>query len=557
MVIAIGSEDKVPIDASFRISAGPGAGKTHWLIEHIKDVITHSNKLGVVKKVACITYTNVGTDTIRKRLNFDDGCVEVSTIHSFLFANVVNPYAYLVADEIGLDTENMVIVDEQNYMSQDYAYSLLKKKGKTWIDAEVYNKALCECLWHYDKHQFTDFKPKRAKQVRRGGKSYFIPNSAYMYYKECLWSKGELSYDDILYVSWLILSKYPQIYKLLLSRYPYIFVDEFQDTIPYVVDFLQRMGNEGAIVGVVGDKAQAIYEFAGATVTQFDDFSVPRLQDYAIHGNRRSTVQIVNLLNAVRTEFKQDPLSGLEGDMPVLLVGDTLDCYQMSLEICGTDDVRSLAYQNIVANSMQTRNGDMPLTNILDADFDSDAERQKKIKVLIKAVELSRMGDLRNAWHQLDILDKDRTVSIVYLRKMLIGYEQFVEGSLMDFYSFVNGSLGLGLKPLRKGKSKTYYQDHSYREAALSVKGADADNYHKTIHKSKGDEFDNVFVVLKEEQDLDFMTEPKLNEDVSHRVYYVGISRAINRLFIGTPSLSANREERIKEIKLPIKVVRL
>ena len=67
MVIAIGSEDKVPIDACFRIGAGPGAGKTHWLIEHIKDVISHSNKLGAVKKVACITYTNVGTDTIRKR----------------------------------------------------------------------------------------------------------------------------------------------------------------------------------------------------------------------------------------------------------------------------------------------------------------------------------------------------------------------------------------------------------------------------------------------------------------------------------------------------------
>lgn len=66
-----------------------------------------------------------------------------------------------------------------------------------------------------------------------------------------------------------------------------------------------------------------------------------------------------------------------------------------------------------------------------------------------------------------------------------------------------------------------------------------------------------MFVVLKEEKDLDFMITPKLNEDVSHRVYYVGISRAINRLFIGTPSLSAKREAKIKEINLPIRVVRL
>lgn len=389
------------------------------------------------------------------------------------------------------------------------------------------------------------------------GKSYSVPNSAYKNYKECLWSKGELSYDDILYVSWLIFSTYPQMYRLLLSRYPYIFVDEFQDTIPYVVDFLQRMGNEGAIVGVVGDKAQAIYEFVGATARQFDEFNVSGLQDFEIHGNRRSTLQIVNLLNAIRTEFKQDPLNGLEGDMPVLLVGDILDCYQRALEICGTDDVRSLAYQNIVANSMRTRNGDISLTNILDADFDSDANRQKNMKILIKAVELAKMGDLQNAWHQMDMLDKDRTKSIVYLRKLLMSYDQFVGGSLMGFYDFVYANLGLGMKPLRKGKAKTFYEKHSYKEAALSVKGADADNYHKTIHKSKGDEFDNVFVVLKKEKDLQFMIAPRLNDEVSHRVYYVGISRAIQRLFIGTPALSAELEAKIKEINLPIRVERL
>ena len=84
MATVIGSEDRIPIDEPFKVSAGPGAGKTHWLIGHIKDVIAHSKKLGAIKKVACITYTNVGTDTISRRLRYDNDCVEVATIHSFL-----------------------------------------------------------------------------------------------------------------------------------------------------------------------------------------------------------------------------------------------------------------------------------------------------------------------------------------------------------------------------------------------------------------------------------------------------------------------------------------
>lgn len=554
MATVIESEDRIPIDEPFKVSAGPGAGKTHWLISHIKDVIAHSKKLGAIKKVACISYTNVGTDTIQRRLRYDNDCVEVATIHGFLFANVVRPYAHLMAGEIGLKTENLVVVDESNYMSQGLAAALLQAMGKGWIDTGQYSNALAMCRWRYDNHKFVGFKPLYP-QVAVPGKKYKIPNDAYTFYKKHLWQYGELSYDDILYVSSLIFNKYPYVYTLLRARFPYFFVDEFQDTIPFVVDFLQQMGNEGTVVGVVGDKAQAIYEFVGATARQFDIFSTPGMQEYEIHGNRRSTLQIVNLLNAIRTEFQQEHLSGLTGEEPVLLVGDMLDCYQKSIEVCGTDDVRSLAFPNIIANSMRTRNGARAAVNILDDDFDSDATRQFVIKALLKAVEYARMRDLRNAWHQMDMIDDDRTKTIVLLRRLLSGYDLYKNGTLMDFYSFVNGQLGLGLKSFRKGDSKTFYETHLYRDAALGVKGADADTKHKTIHKSKGDEFDNVFVVLNEEADMTFMLAPQLDDNVAHRVYYVGISRAIRRLFVNTPTLSAENEQAVA--KLPIRVERI
>lgn len=50
MAIIITSEQTIPIDEPFKVSAGPGAGKTHWLISHIKNVVSNSNKLDVVKR---------------------------------------------------------------------------------------------------------------------------------------------------------------------------------------------------------------------------------------------------------------------------------------------------------------------------------------------------------------------------------------------------------------------------------------------------------------------------------------------------------------------------
>lgn len=35
MVTEINSEDRIPVDCHFKVTAGPGAGKTHWLINHI------------------------------------------------------------------------------------------------------------------------------------------------------------------------------------------------------------------------------------------------------------------------------------------------------------------------------------------------------------------------------------------------------------------------------------------------------------------------------------------------------------------------------------------
>ena len=545
MAISITSEQTIPVDEPFKVTAGPGAGKTHWLISHIKNVVSNSHKLDVVRKVACITYTNVGIDTISSRLNMGNDVVEVCTIHSFLYANVVKPYIHLVAIDFGLKLDGLVVIDDSNFKSEGIAAIVLKSIGKSWLDPKSYLKGLATAKWRYKDHEYKHYKPDYPQDYNiKSGKRY-VGNDWYLGFKRWLWGGGYMSFDDILYFSYILLSRYPNIYKLIKAKYPYIFVDEFQDTIPFVVDILTQLGNEGVIVGVIGDKAQSIYDFLGATVQQFDNFTVPGMQIYEIQGNWRSTKQIIELLNIIRTDFSQDWLNGSEGMVPELLIGDMLDCYQHSIEKSGTDEIQSLAFQNVLANSMRNKNGAPNVEKILEMDFDSNARRQMMIKTLIKAVEYTRMNDLRNAWRQLDIINRDRAITIVYLRRLLDGYKEYKDGSLMDFYNFLANDLHFEMTKIKGKKIKDFYENHTYANAALGVNSDDSKNKHKTIHKSKGEEYENVFIILEKEDDIEFLLSPNLNNNV-HRIYYVAASRAISRLFICVPTLSARNRIRFK-----------
>jgi DNA helicase-2/ATP-dependent DNA helicase PcrA len=98
------SHETIDIEHPFKDNAGPGAGKTTWIINHIRNVIQRSNRLGQVKKIACITYTNVAAKKIL--FNLGEACkrVEIGTIHAFLYKHVVKPYvSFLGILELSVD----------------------------------------------------------------------------------------------------------------------------------------------------------------------------------------------------------------------------------------------------------------------------------------------------------------------------------------------------------------------------------------------------------------------------------------------------------------------
>lgn len=98
----ISSDDTIQnFDSHIKVSAGPGAGKTTWLARHIVHVARKSKRLHKAARIVCISYTNAASEAIRSKLGECADIVETSTIHSFLFSNVVRPYLHILKDENG------------------------------------------------------------------------------------------------------------------------------------------------------------------------------------------------------------------------------------------------------------------------------------------------------------------------------------------------------------------------------------------------------------------------------------------------------------------------
>ena len=551
MVTEINSEDRIPVDCHFKVTAGPGAGKTHWLINHIKNVLAHSDRLGKCGKIACITYTNVGVDTIVRRLGLATKGVEVCTIHSFFYNNIVKPYLWLIAVDEGFNLDLLKGEDDRFDLSYPTLEAIKKENNQLYATDVFLKLAIRNARWRIDEHGEIVCKPKHAMKANARGT--FLSSKTYLAYKKQAWAKGLMHYDDVIYFAYRLFERIPFIQEVIARKFPFLFIDEFQDSHPIQVGLIKKLSERGSIIGVIGDPAQSIYQFLGADVTQFNTFTLPHLQEYVISGNRRSTIKIVDFLNSIRRDLQQVPHRTVQGEVPVLLVGSHIDNYQKVQEIVETD-VYALSYDNLNANSLKKMmNANAQDKHLIDNIIDLNEERKTVVATYIKALEHAKAKKFKKAFDLLARLDVDIKDAVVKIHRLLSSYDDISKMSLYEFYDYLNITFGLSMATLKKGQAQTFYNSHQYSQLAMCVNHEDDDGIQRTIHKAKGDEFDNVMVCLGDEMALDFFLQPDLLNNESHRVYYVAASRAKERLFFSIPLLSNGIRKKIEKLGIEIK----
>lgn len=236
----------------FLLSGGAGSGKTYTLVEVLREVVRENP----TKKVACITYTNAAVKEIERRVANDN--LRVSTIHDFLwdcighYQTALRPALIkLINDQVITHSVNMALPIPEDF---------------------------------YDNVE--GFKGVQYKEY-------------------CRVSEGVISHDEVLVLAEYMFKTYPKLCEIMKGTYPFIMVDEYQDTSPLVVkilleDIFARDGHK-CIIGFFGDAMQSIYDDG---VGNLDEYKAPRGNVFEVkkEQNRRNPRLVIELANKIRTD---------------------------------------------------------------------------------------------------------------------------------------------------------------------------------------------------------------------------------------------------------------
>ena len=308
--------NKGQLQTHSKIYAGPGAGKTHFLVENVKNIITNNDAIAKSKsrKILCITYTNAAVDEIHKRLERYIDYVEAYTIHGFIIEHIIKPFQRDLIDIMKSDF-NISVSEKGKITSQieglgilhgidkEEIFNYIKRTnpGKFDTDEFNYSKKIMSDV-EVDNNKFlssisTGEFSYELKASNKINKEHIVP------IKQYIWSVvRKLTHDEILYFGYRILEKNPIALYAMRVKFPFIFIDEFQDTNPLQTLIVKLIGQKSSKIIVVGDIAQSIYSFQGAKPSDFKSFCIDSESDnvYSISGNRRSTENIVNFCDFLR-----------------------------------------------------------------------------------------------------------------------------------------------------------------------------------------------------------------------------------------------------------------
>jgi DNA helicase-2/ATP-dependent DNA helicase PcrA len=126
----------------------------------------------------------------------------------------------------------------------------------------------------------------------------------YRAYVEEKLAQQALDYDDLL-LYWQLVMRDDALAAEIGGRFDHVLVDEYQDTNALQAEILLRLKPTGAGVTVVGDDAQAIYSFRGATVDnilEFPERFSPPAHVVVLEDNYRSTQPVLDAANALMAE---------------------------------------------------------------------------------------------------------------------------------------------------------------------------------------------------------------------------------------------------------------
>lgn len=264
----------------FVVRAGAGSGKTTSLIKALDCVMSSHGATMRQKKqqVACITYTDLAANEIRLDVN-DSPLVHVSTIHSFYWT---------ISKTFQTDIKNWLAGDIQ--LRIDELVEKARNFGSRVLASTRENNAI-------DQQRYASHLDaiKKVKTFNYGvGSDY---------------PKGILGHEDILRLADFLLQEKPLFRRLVALKFPFVFIDESQDTFEGVVKSFKLVEEQMRgqfCLGFFGDPMQRIFLRGVGDIALNDNWrSITKPENF------RCAQKIMDVANAVRA--KGDGLQQVRG----------------------------------------------------------------------------------------------------------------------------------------------------------------------------------------------------------------------------------------------------
>lgn len=260
------------------VLAGPGSGKTFVITHRIKYLIKGS---GInPAHILVVTFSRAAAKEMRDRFEKLHGksLVTFGTFHSVFFSILKTAYGFS-AEQIASDELRYTLIKE-----------LIKKNEIVNEDINTLSGNLLNEI-------------ALIKQDNINIKNYYSNSIAsdtfkklYREYEAELESRNKLDFEDMLLLTYELLSERKDILKAVQERYQYILVDEFQDINFLQYNIIKLMAGKKQNITVVGDDDQSIYRFRGARPEIMLGFErdFRNVSKVFLDINFRSTTQIVD-----------------------------------------------------------------------------------------------------------------------------------------------------------------------------------------------------------------------------------------------------------------------
>ncbi len=283
-------------DGPIMIIAGAGSGKTKVLTTRIAHLMGFH---GVDSfNILALTFTNKAAAEMKERVEKVLGNTEARNLYIGTFHSVFARILRAEAGKIGYPS-NFTIYDTDD--AKSVVKTVVKEMDlddKHYKPNIVYNRISAVKNSLIGPAEYINDWALQQEDARSNRPAIGLIYDAYA--KRCF-KNGAMDFDDLLFKMYILLKNHPDSLSKFQRKFKYIMIDEYQDTNTAQYEIIKLLGAMHENVCVVGDDAQSIYSFRGATIENilqfqkdYDEVKLVKLEQ-----NYRSTKSILSVANEV------------------------------------------------------------------------------------------------------------------------------------------------------------------------------------------------------------------------------------------------------------------